>query len=77
VISSFEYYLYIYIYLYITIDHKLFYKNTITILILMQSFFLASQHLRDMKYIGFKHQRENKQNSDKVSYYKNLHTILL
>jgi hypothetical protein len=25
--------------------------------------------LRDMKYIGFKHQRENKQNSDKVKYY--------
>ena len=26
-------------------------------------------HLRNMKYIGFKHQRENKQNSDKnVSY---------
>jgi len=23
-------------------------------------------HLRDMKYIGFKHQRENKQNSDKI-----------
>jgi hypothetical protein len=23
-------------------------------------------HLRDMKYIGFKHQRENKQNSDKA-----------
>ena len=22
--------------------------------------------LRDMKYIGFKHQRENKQNSDKT-----------
>ena len=22
-------------------------------------------HLRDMKYIGFKHRRENKQNSDK------------
>ena len=26
-------------------------------------------HLRDMKYIGFKHQRENKQNSDKWIYY--------
>jgi hypothetical protein len=24
--------------------------------------------LRDMKYIGFKHQRENKQNSDKAIY---------
>jgi hypothetical protein len=24
--------------------------------------------LRDMKYIGFKHQRENKQNSDKTYY---------
>jgi hypothetical protein len=24
--------------------------------------------LRDMKYIGFKHQRENKQNSDKCAY---------
>jgi len=24
----------------------------------------SSQRLRDMKYIGFKHQRENKQNSD-------------
>jgi hypothetical protein len=24
--------------------------------------------LRDMKYIGFKHQRENKQNSDKLYY---------
>jgi hypothetical protein len=23
--------------------------------------------LRDMKYIGFKHQRENKQNSDKLT----------
>jgi hypothetical protein len=23
-------------------------------------------HLRDMKYISFKHQRENKQNSDKT-----------
>jgi hypothetical protein len=31
--------------------------------------------LRDMKYIGFKHQRENKQNSDKYIYIyiKNLH----
>ena len=28
--------------------------------------------LRDMKYIGFKHQRENKQNSDKNIY---LHLI--
>ena len=26
-------------------------------------------HLRDMKYIGFKHQRENKQNSDKYTTY--------
>jgi hypothetical protein len=25
-------------------------------------------HLRDMKYIVFKHQRENKQNSDKKIY---------
>jgi len=25
--------------------------------------------LRDMKYIGFKHQRENKQNSDKIIYH--------
>ena len=25
--------------------------------------------LRDMKYIGFKHQRENKQNSDKSNYH--------
>jgi hypothetical protein len=25
--------------------------------------------LRDMKYIGFKHQRENKQNSDKGKYF--------
>ena len=24
--------------------------------------------LRDMKYIGFKHQRENKQNSDNIYY---------
>jgi hypothetical protein len=24
--------------------------------------------LRDMKYIGFKHQRENKQNSDNKDY---------
>jgi hypothetical protein len=24
--------------------------------------------LRDMKYIGFKHQRESKQNSDKLTY---------
>ena len=24
--------------------------------------------LRDMKYIGFKHQRENKQNSDTENY---------
>ena len=24
--------------------------------------------LRDMKYIGFKHQRENKQNRDKIFY---------
>jgi hypothetical protein len=24
----------------------------------------SSQRLRDMKYIGFKHQRENKHNSD-------------
>jgi hypothetical protein len=28
--------------------------------------------LRDMKYIGFKHQRENKQNSEKNTY---LHLI--
>ena len=27
----------------------------------------SSHALRDMKYIGFKHQRENKQNSDKKS----------
>jgi hypothetical protein len=26
----------------------------------------SSQRLRDMKYIGFKHQRENKQNSDNM-----------
>jgi hypothetical protein len=26
--------------------------------------------LRDMKYIGFKHQRENKQNSDNIIYVK-------
>jgi hypothetical protein len=25
-------------------------------------------HPHDMKYIGFKHQRENKQNSDNTSY---------
>jgi hypothetical protein len=32
--------------------------------------------LRDMKYIGFKHQRENKQNSDKymLSGYKLIDT---
>jgi hypothetical protein len=24
----------------------------------------------DMKYIGFKHQRENKQNSDNIAFYK-------
>jgi hypothetical protein len=28
----------------------------------------SSQRLRDMKYIGFKHQRENKQNSDNEIY---------
>ena len=28
----------------------------------------SSQRLRDMKYIGFKHQRENKQNSDNIAY---------
>jgi hypothetical protein len=26
--------------------------------------------LRDMKYIGFKHQRENKQNSDNSDFYQ-------
>jgi len=26
----------------------------------------SSQRLRDIKYIGFKHQTENKQNSDKI-----------
>jgi hypothetical protein len=29
--------------------------------------------LRDMKYIGFKHQRENKQNSDKNIYLHLIH----
>jgi hypothetical protein len=29
----------------------------------------SSQRLRDMKYISFKHQRENKQNSDIQLYY--------
>ena len=30
--------------------------------------------LRDMKYIGFKHQRENKQNSDNILYFLRLYT---
>ena len=29
-------------------------------------------HPHDMKLIGFKHQRENKQNSDKIVYRHNL-----
>jgi hypothetical protein len=28
----------------------------------------SSQRLRDTTYIGFKHQRENKQHSDKIAY---------
>jgi len=36
----------------------------------------SSQRLRDMKHIGFKHQRESKQNSDKylahISIYINV-----
>ena len=31
--------------------------------------------LRDMKYIGFKHQRENKQNSDDSGYSDNVPRI--
>jgi hypothetical protein len=30
--------------------------------------------LRDMKYIGFKHQRENEQNSDDILYFLRLYT---
>jgi hypothetical protein len=33
--------------------------------------------LRDMKYIGFKHQRENKQNSDKYIYQTHYAEIII